>query len=358
MPKVQDREYRTMLQPMAIPTAATEKRFDTDFYVEGFATTFNSPYELYEWDGVKYYEMIARDALVGADMEGIARELEEDTGIPALGFSTTGFDYYDKGISDTAIKLIKRFSKKRETYKNSRTINVLGLTPLDFGADGNAEAIVRTLNEWGFTVNADLFFHTSMEELEHISNAGISVAVSAAGVKPAKYLAAEYGIPWTSGIPARWNLPLKERLEWLDDDRTNNAAVKATAVRTAIAPEGHGNILVVADQIAANAVREHLEYLIDADITCATFFTLHKELARPCDFRIGSENELVGIIESGKYRAVCGDPVLKEIPGVKELTFLDIPHPAVSSRLNWNDMPVIGSHELEETYYEFVRKLL
>ena len=44
-----------MIQPLLIPTAA-EKRIDTDFYVEGYATTFDKPYLLYEWDGNKYYE--------------------------------------------------------------------------------------------------------------------------------------------------------------------------------------------------------------------------------------------------------------------------------------------------------------
>ena len=51
-----------MIQPLLIPTAA-EKRIDTDFYVEGYATTFDKPYLLYEWDGNKYYERIDRNAL-------------------------------------------------------------------------------------------------------------------------------------------------------------------------------------------------------------------------------------------------------------------------------------------------------
>ena len=53
-----------------IPTAA-EKRIDTDFYVEGYATTFDKPYLLYEWDGNKYYERIDRNALAGADMSDV-----------------------------------------------------------------------------------------------------------------------------------------------------------------------------------------------------------------------------------------------------------------------------------------------
>ena len=60
-----------MFQPLMIPKGTEEKRIESDCYVEGFATTFGKPYLLYECDGIKYYEMINRNALVGADMSDI-----------------------------------------------------------------------------------------------------------------------------------------------------------------------------------------------------------------------------------------------------------------------------------------------
>lgn len=48
-----------------------DKRLKSDFYVEGYATTFNEPYVLYEYDGVQYKEIIDRRALEGADMSDI-----------------------------------------------------------------------------------------------------------------------------------------------------------------------------------------------------------------------------------------------------------------------------------------------
>lgn len=65
MPVKQNREYRAM----TLVTPKTEgKRIDSDRYVEGYATTYGKPYLLYEIDGVKYFERIAADALVGADL--------------------------------------------------------------------------------------------------------------------------------------------------------------------------------------------------------------------------------------------------------------------------------------------------
>ena len=38
--------------PLLAPATAN-KRFDTDYYVEGYATTFDDPYVLWECDGVQ-----------------------------------------------------------------------------------------------------------------------------------------------------------------------------------------------------------------------------------------------------------------------------------------------------------------
>lgn len=95
MPKKTDREYRTMIQPLLIPTAA-EKRIDTDFYVEGYATTFDKPYLLYEWDGNKYYERIDRNALAGADMSDVIMQYNHEGKVLArLSNGTLGVEAND-----------------------------------------------------------------------------------------------------------------------------------------------------------------------------------------------------------------------------------------------------------------------
>ena len=98
MPKKTDREYRTMIQPLLIPTAA-EKRIDTDFYVEGYATTFDKPYLLYEWDGNKYYERIDRNALAGADMSDVIMQYNHEGKVLArLSNGTLGVEANDNGL--------------------------------------------------------------------------------------------------------------------------------------------------------------------------------------------------------------------------------------------------------------------
>ena len=63
--------------PLLSPTAAT-RRFDTDYYVEGYATTFDDPYVLYECDGIQYKEVIDRHALDGADLSDVIMQYDHN----------------------------------------------------------------------------------------------------------------------------------------------------------------------------------------------------------------------------------------------------------------------------------------
>lgn len=60
-----------MITPLTAATQQIHKRLNTNYYVEGYATTFDTPYLMYEIDGVKYYEVIDRHALDGADMSDV-----------------------------------------------------------------------------------------------------------------------------------------------------------------------------------------------------------------------------------------------------------------------------------------------
>lgn len=61
-----DREYR-MIQMPEMQFRALEDE-EQRYIVEGYATTFDDPYVLFEYDGNKYMEQITRDALLNADM--------------------------------------------------------------------------------------------------------------------------------------------------------------------------------------------------------------------------------------------------------------------------------------------------
>lgn len=61
---------------MSLLQPTEQKRLESDFYVEGFATTFNTPYLLYSFDGVDYYEIVDRNALDSTDMSDIIMQYD------------------------------------------------------------------------------------------------------------------------------------------------------------------------------------------------------------------------------------------------------------------------------------------
>lgn len=85
--KPMEREYRMMAAPLAVSDMDFEihrdesgvelmiplNAFNSECYVEGYATTFNDPYVLWEDPdtGWRYVEVMDRDALLGADVSDV-----------------------------------------------------------------------------------------------------------------------------------------------------------------------------------------------------------------------------------------------------------------------------------------------
>jgi HK97 family phage prohead protease len=144
MPIVNNREYRQLqiLQPQS-----QQKRIDSDYYVEGYATTFDKPYELYEYDGVKYYEVIDRHALDGADMGDVIMQYDHSGKVMArqsnktlqlmadnnglfvcadLSKSSASKELYEEISNELVTRMSWAFTVGEESYdRETRTRNIL-----------------------------------------------------------------------------------------------------------------------------------------------------------------------------------------------------------------------------------------
>lgn len=77
----------------------TEKRIDSDYYVEGYATTFE-PYELFKNDkGESIYERISPQAFSGAKMDDVILQYDHEGRVFArMSNNTLGVEVNDKGL--------------------------------------------------------------------------------------------------------------------------------------------------------------------------------------------------------------------------------------------------------------------
>lgn len=79
--KPDERQYRMMAVPLIAPQGAERpaNRFESEFYVEGYASTFDDPYTLFEdEDGWRYVEIVEPTAFANADMSDVIMQYDHD----------------------------------------------------------------------------------------------------------------------------------------------------------------------------------------------------------------------------------------------------------------------------------------
>jgi len=141
-------------------------------------------------------------AMTGFDYEACAAMIEAETGIPALGIATTGMNSYIHGASMAYLAFAKRFVKRDVPKSVHLSVNILGMTPLDFSVKGEAQSVERFCRNAGFDVNANFSMGCTFDELVNAGAAHVNLVVSAAGLDLAKWMEDELGIPYVIGTPA------------------------------------------------------------------------------------------------------------------------------------------------------------
>ena len=144
--KPNERQYRTLTATLA-PVKRAEgdneepkKRFDTDYYVEGYASTFNDPYPIYrDFAGNEYLEVISPDAFGEADMSDVILQYDHEGRVYARTSNNTLLIEPDEHGLFIAADLSSSQSS-RDLYEE-------------------IAAGLITRMSWAFTVAADEFDH-------------------------------------------------------------------------------------------------------------------------------------------------------------------------------------------------------
>lgn len=133
--KPKDREYRSMVVSTA-PVNGREKRLETDYYAEGYCTTYNQPYLICHVDGVDYYEQIDACALDGADLTDIIVQFDhEGRVLAAMRNNTVIFDPHDPHGPFVAMDL-SRSNQARDIHSDIAAGLITGMSWAFTVADG------------------------------------------------------------------------------------------------------------------------------------------------------------------------------------------------------------------------------
>ena len=136
--KPTERQYRMMTAPLTPPMGEVEvevdddgvqherplNRFSSTHYVEGYATTFDDPYTMFEdSDGWKYVEIIDRHALDDADMSDVIFQYDHEGRVYARNSNgTLAIEPNDHGLFIAAD--LSKTHKSRSMYEDIEVGNV------------------------------------------------------------------------------------------------------------------------------------------------------------------------------------------------------------------------------------------
>lgn len=358
--------------------------------------------------------------IIAFDCKGVAHLLEKRTGVPMLPVATTGNRSYVAGVGAALTEWVKRFADPLESpYRfgssgspdcsantlegaagpescagkklngaadpepcgnESFSVNLLGVTPLDFSINGNVDAMRKVFEDAGIPVNCCAAMGESFDSLRHIFRASVNVVVSSCGRRLARYMEQTADIPYVEGTPigaygaARLPELAKEAYEKKraslsgasgtaltgSDDGASGTAGKETAARPGSLrmllakkkgdSEGiclwkgnpaherwdvpDGQILIIGEEVFAQSLAAAINQLTPDCRHGLQAFAVWPDVDHGFP-----EDVLAELIRKSRY--IIGDPLYRTIPhDSTQNTFVDFPHEAYSGRIFRDRIPV------------------
>lgn len=265
--------------------------------------------------------------MIGTDFEAICSIIEKRTGIPCLPVKTNGMNTYVKGASEAFYKLARRFVKDSEKT-DSLSVNILGVTPLDFSVNGGHESIKNALSERGIEVLSCWAMGDDLEKISASAAARVNLVASLCGLKTAEYMKEKFGTPYVVARPCGKKLTdrICEDIRLSAED--NNCRVTASEIDRA-----SDSIVIIGEGVYAKSISNalYLEKGIKSLAVCAT-----EDCGVKYDKVARDEEELVPALKNAKY--IIADPLYRPICP-KDAAFIPLPHEAFSGRIFRSDIP-------------------
>ncbi len=324
--------------------------------------------------------------IIAFDCKGVAHLLEKRTGVPMLPVTTTGNRSYVAGVGAALTEWVKRFADPLESpYRvassgspdcsantlegaagpESFSVNLLGVTPLDFSINGNVDAMRKVFEDAGIPVNCCAAMGESFDSLRHIFRASVNVVVSSCGRRLARYMEQTAGIPYVEGTPigaygaARLPELAKEAYEKkrASSEEDSHGALDGTSgsLRMLLAKkkgdsEGirlwkgnpahdrwdvpDGQILIIGEEVFAQSLAAAINQLTPDCRHGLRAFAVWPDVDHGFP-----EDVLAELIRKSRY--IIGDPLYRTIPhDSTQNTFVDFPHEAYSGRIFRDRIPV------------------
>lgn len=264
--------------------------------------------------------------IISFDFRGVARLIEEETGIPVLPVKTDGLKSYVSGVGLAAREWLKRFGNF-SLAKVPASVNLLGVTPIDFSRQEIVDVLTSGIEGLGLSINACFAMGDSFEDLTRVPAASVNLAVSSAGRIPARYLSGKCRAPFVEGLP--YGRRMYERLgEVLAQAEAGDASAKFLEKN----PAG-GEILVVGEEVAARSLATAINASSAAARGGRSAYALWPDVNEGLD-----EENLVRRMNAAQI-VIC-DPLFSNCLHNRTTKLIPLPHEGYSGRIYRDQIPV------------------
>ncbi len=299
----------------------------------------------------------------GTDFPAIARVIETETGIPTFSVPTNGMHDYVYGAGIALEKIAERFAGKTEiendtqkqtsadksaeteTTDDSRfpdsvvnmnpkkkekrsghSVNLLGVTPLDFGPQKNVEIMKENLHNYGWNVVSAWAMGDTLETLQQAGTADVNLVVSAVGLRAAKVLQEKFGTPYVIGTPNEWLAEtISEALEEAAEQQTDR---KIVYLQNRMQKEAE--ITLIGEPVTMGSLAAGIEKKYGHSVRVFCPLKECENLVGEKDTIVLGEEAMEEALRDAKI--IVADPLYKPICPAK-CTFYELPHVAFSGRL-------------------------
>ena len=292
----------------------------------------------------------------GTDFPAIAQVIETETGIPAFAIPTNGMHDYTYGAGLAFAKIAERFVQPLKKTKNAdadvtsittipHTLNLLGVTPLDFGPQQNADCMKQNLAKHGWQVISTWAMGDSLENISHAAEAEVNLVVSSVGLETAKVLKDKFGTPYVIGTPVGdFTEDLVMALEQVTKNTEKKLSEEESTSDGQNAPEipylqnrlsGPQEITLIGEAVTMGSLAAAIEKKYHKAVRVICPLETNAGLLALNDRVAKGEEEVQELLKDA--RIIIADPLYRPICP-KSSSFYELPHIAFSGRIFLRDI--------------------
>lgn len=279
---------------------------------------------------------------IGTDLAAVARLVEARSGVPTRCVPTNGMHDYVRGAG-LALQLVagQVMAPLGADADVRPSVNVLGMTPLDFAAEGTRESLVGWLEGAGFRLQSCWAMGDTLDTILAAARADANLVVSATGMRAARVLERRLGIPYVVGFPVGTFAGRLERA-LRDALRDGRSRLAYQDVRRATVGERRVEdcVPLIGEPVSMGSIAASLE-LVRVPTRLVTPLEDTHDLLEPSLWDVCAPGEERLRQALAQATLMVGDPFLSTVcpQGAR---FCDLPHLALSGRQWLHEIPDVA----------------